>query len=294
MKRFTLILAAVFCLATAAVNAQTYVGDIQESEFYTIPGAFTTNGHPYVVFSTYLDDYHSNYSIYQSDFTTHVTDFNNLGEVYLGYIDYDSYSEDAYLIFTQKLFNTDSHFEYVERIYDFYYDTVYYNNPEDYYIEERDFTKTINIKSTNGSTLWSFDAEEGYRCDCYCFKLDNKYYLLVYESENHSWYSKNYDYKYHLYLISQGQGLTEVKTDLPISVFPSIANRSQQITVELGEGNNAKEVTVVNGLGQVIKRVPVEEGQRQITIPAQELNSGLNVVNTRTEHGRGSCKIIVR
>ena len=68
----------------------------------------------------------------------------------------------------------------------------------------------------------------------------------------------------------------------------------QQITVELGEGNNAKEVTVVNSLGQVIKRVPMEEGQRQITIPAQELNSGLNVVNTRTQQGQGSCKIIVR
>ena len=286
MKRFTLILAAVFCLATAAVNAQTYVGDIQESEFYTIPGAFTATGHPYVVFSSYLDDYHYNYSIYQSDFTTHVTDFNNLGEVYLDYIDYDSYSEDAYLIFTQKLFNTDSHFEYVEHVYDVYYDTW-----------EVNFTKTINIKSTNGSTLWSFDAEEGYQCECYCFRLDNKYYLLVYEGENYHesyGYDYQYDRRYHLYLISQGQGLTEVKTDLPISVFPSIANRSQQITVELGEGNNAKEVMVVNGLGQVIKRVPVQAGQRQIIIPAQELNNGLNVVNTRTEHGQGSCKIIVR
>ena len=296
MKKFTLILAAVFCFATAAVNAQTYVGDIQSSEFYTIPGAFTNNGHAYVVFATYLGDYHYNYSIYQSDFTTHVTDFNNLGEVYLGYIDCDSYSEDAYLIFTQKLFNTDSHFEYVEHIYDVYYDTVYYD-PENYWIQEREFTKTIIIKSTNGSTLWSFDAEEGYQCECYCFKLDNKYYLLVYEGENYH-ESYGYDYQYdrrnHLYLISQGQGLTEVKTDLPISVFPSIANRHQQITVELGEGNNAKEVTVVNSLGQVIKRVPVQEGQRQITIPAQELNSGLNVVNTRTEHGQGSCKIIVR
>ena len=32
---------------------------------------------------------------------------------------------------------------------------------------------------------------------------------------------------------------------------------------------------------------------RQITIPAQELNSGLNVVNSRTQQGQGSCKIIV-
>ena len=120
------------------------------------------------------------------------------------------------------------------------------------------------------------------------FKLDNKYYLEVYEFIP---YEEN---RYHLYYISQSQGFTEVDTPLPISVFPSIANRGQQITVELGEGNNATEVTVVNGLGQVIKRVPVQEGQRQITIPTQELNSGLNVVNTRTLQGQGSCKIIVQ
>jgi hypothetical protein len=70
--------------------------------------------------------------------------------------------------------------------------------------------------------------------------------------------------------------------------------REQQITVELGEGNNARVITVVNELGQVVKRVPVEEGQREVTIPARELNSGLNVVNTRTKQGQGSCKIIVQ
>ena len=73
-----------------------------------------------------------------------------------------------------------------------------------------------------------------------------------------------------------------------------MADRSQQITVELGEGNNAKEITVVNSSGQVVKRVPMEEGQREITISARELGTGLNVVNTRTEQGSGSCKIIVR
>ena len=119
-------------------------------------------------------------------------------------------------------------------------------------------------------------------------KLDNKYYLIISER------NENYEFKEHLYLISQSQGLTKVETELPITVFPSIVNRSQQITVELGEGNNATEVTVINGLGQVIKRMPVQKGQRQVIIPAQDLNNGLNVVNTRTQQGQGSCKIIVR
>lgn len=274
MKRFTLILAAVFCLATAAVNAQTYVGDIQEYEFYTIPGAFTTNGHPYVVYSTYIGDETYNFSICQSDFTTHVTDINLQRFGYF-YADCDNIVENRSLVFTQNLFNSDEHFEYIE-----------YEG----FIQDWDYTITsIHIKSTNGNTLSSFYPDDGFQFfGSLIFKLDNKYYLLLSEK------NENDEYKYPLYLISQSQGLTKVETELPITVFPSIVNRSQQITVELGEGNNATEVTVINGLGQVIRRMPLQKGQRQVTIPAQDLNSGLNVVNTRTQQGQGSCKIIVR
>ena len=275
MKKLTLILAVALCLATAAVNAQTYVGDIDGSFGGCIPGAFSTNGHPYVVYTTMMNEYNDhdfNASIYQSDFTTHVIDINNVRDVY--FIDLDNNSECPCI--TQNVFNSDDNFEYIEYEYE----------GENYYS-----VIAIHIKSSNGNTLWSFNAEEGFHCYCDVFKLDNKYYLLVGENRYNGY---DYEYRYHLYFISQAQGLTEVKTELPISVFPSIARRNQQITVELGEGNNAKEITVVNGLGQVIKRMPVEEGQREITIPAQELNNGLNVLNTRTQQGQGSCKIIVQ
>ena len=97
-----------------------------------------------------------------------------------------------------------------------------------------------------------------------------------------------------IYRIDQTLGLTKVDVNLPFSVFPTLADRSQQIIVELGEGNNAKEITVVNSLGQVVKRVLIEDGQREVTIPAHELGDGLNVINTRTVQGNGSCKIIVQ
>lgn len=263
MKRFTLTLAAIIGLAVA-VNAQTYVGDIEFGEGTGfIPSTFTINGHPYVVQFTYTGEYTADISIYQSDFTMHVVDITNVFSRF-NLLDVDSHNSYS-VCTTQTLFNSDDNFEYIQ-------------------IEN---LSAIHIKSSNGSTLWSFNAEEGYLCYCQALKLDNKYYLVVKEYNGEGENS-------HLYLISQGQGLTKLETELPISVFPSIVNRSQQITVELGEGNNATEVTVINGLGQVIKRMPVEEGQRQVTIPAQELNSGLNVVNTRTQQGQGSCKIIVR
>ena len=269
-----MVLAVVLCLATAAVNAQTYVGDIQSVEFGSIPEEFTTSGHPYVVFSNYFGDEQYNLSIYQSDFTTHVTDIN-LQRFGYYYVDFDNIATSTSLVLTQNLFNSNEHFEYLE--YEgFYQDWLY-------------IITSIHIKSTNGNTLNSFYPENGFRLTgSIIFKLDNKYYLVIEEVND------NDEGKNHLYLIRQNQGLTEVKTELPISVYPSIANRSQQITVELGEGNNAREITVVNELGQVVKRVPVEEGQRDVTIPVRELNSGLNVVNSRTEQGQGSCKIIVQ
>lgn len=279
MKRFTLTLAAIIGFA-AAVNAQTYVGDLEGSLITTIPSEFTTNGHPFVVFRNQLEQF--NLNIYQSDFTTQVTGINTNRNFYIiSYNNYDVSQSGFSLCFTQNLFNSDEHFEYIE--------------VEGEYVEYGDFT-SIHIKSTNGNTLWSFYAEDGYNISEYgfnVFKLENQYYLIFEEYKAADEYYEWED-RIHLYLISQTDGLTKVDAELPISVFPTMPTREQQITVELGEGNNAKEITVVNSLGQVVKRVPVQEGQRQITIPVQGLNSGLNVVNTRTEQGQGSCKIIVR
>ena len=77
-------------------------------------------------------------------------------------------------------------------------------------------------------------------------------------------------------------------------VFPSVADRSQTITVELGEGNNATEVQVVNSVGQVMKTVAVQPGQREVKLRASDLNSGMHIVGTRSRVGQGACKIIVK
>lgn len=77
-------------------------------------------------------------------------------------------------------------------------------------------------------------------------------------------------------------------------VSPTIAEQTDNITVELGEGSNAKEIVVVNGNGQVVKQIPVKNGERQITINAGSLNRGLNILNARGAKGNNNCKIIVK
>ena len=286
MKKFTLVLVTMLCFVSA-VRAQTYVtslaswtsGATTSEDLTGIPSYFTNNGHTHFVKVT-VDNGSSisNCSFYDNDFTTNFLEYEcsiDINDVLIRYWDisnlYSNFSGDSGifpLIFTQNLFNFDDHYEYIE-------------------VGETEW----RIKSTSGSTVQTINAEEGYltQNDGGIMKIDDNYYLILVEKS----FSQDI-HKILFYRIDHIQGLTKVNVELPISVFPTMTTREHQITVELGEGNNAKEVTVVNSLGQVVKRVPIEEGQREITIPTSNFSRGLNVVNTRTEQGQGSCKIIVQ
>ena len=271
MKKITLLFAAMFCFLTIS-EAQTYVGELDNWITSSVPGEFTVNGQTYVTFNQYNEhDWLIGINIYADDFTSHIADIT--GFEYListKIVDYNNgISRSLYC--TQNLFNTDEHFEYFEGDMDSY----------------GNFT-TIRMKSTNGSTLWSYNLEFDL-CDFGVLIINDTFYLVVAGTNCETGEKIS-----HLYLISQPQGLTEIDTPFPISAFPTLLNQEQQITVELGEGNNAKEITVVNSIGQVVKRVPVEEGQRTVTIPANDLNRGLNVLNAKDNRGRSSCKVIVK
>ena len=267
------MVAAIIGFAVA-VNAQTLVTEFAgDQTMFPVPADFTNNGYTHIA-RCYYEGNSSlfNITFYENDFTTQLLQFNgslDLDGLLYGYYDLTNlqYSYDGLpLIFTQNLFNADDNYEYIEV-----------------------FETGWNIKSTNGAVVQAIDTEEGFWTmdGGGIMKIDDVYYLLL-TQRNET------ERKAQIYRIDQTTGITKVDVELPIFVFPTMADRSQQITVELGEGNNAKEITVVNSSGQVVKRVPMEEGQREITISARELGTGLNVVNTRTEQGSGSCKIIVR
>lgn len=286
MKKFTLFL-AVFLGFTTAMNAQNCVNSSLNlsCKIYGIPGLFTINGHTNLL----CVDSPSDFRVYDNDLSTVIFNSNavddNLQEI-LGeardvilrcyYFDFSSgewldrqNEEKNQLYFTQNLFNSDNDYEY-----------LIYNSSWD-----------LSIKSTNGTIIQTLSPEEGYEWHGryqFIFNVDRVFYLGL------GALNDNGSSKILVYRIDQSQGLTKVDMQLPISVFPTMPTREQQITVELGEGNNASEITVVNSLGQVVKRVPVDEGQREVIIPVNDLGTGLNVVNARTDQGQGSCKIIVR
>ena len=287
----------VLCFG-AALKAQTYVGELDRRIEGLIPGCFTSNGHPYLLLFTWDEDENDILRVLESDFVTTVTDIDlesiedHLVDV--DYVDLDAMNGDLELVITQTLFNDDPNYEYIEREreYTVHTDTIWeYNYEEDlpYYVYTwYEFqTKAIRVKSTNGSTVWEYLPEENSDCSIETIlKFDNKFYMILRE--------ENDRVRYQLYLIKQNQGVTKVETPSPLKVFPTLLHRDQQITVELGESNNASEITVVNSVGQVVKRISVEQGQRTVTIPARDLGRGLNVVNSRSSKGQGSCKIIVQ
>lgn len=282
MKKYLITFVAVFCLLTT-VKAQTLTGNYDGMYFGSIPGIFTQNGHPYLVAAWGA----GRLSVFDGTLTA-LADVNNdrvITDAFFMDADASSITISGFhntldhdLLLTQNLFNDDGYFEFLEG---------QSTNPNASHCD------IINIKSSNGTILQSIFSEEGwYFADsktAFVLKIDGNFYLVFRESNYQEELTKHV-----FYLVKQNQGLTKVDVDLPLSVFPTIPTREQQITVELGEGNNATEIIVVNSLGQTVKRIPIEAGQREITIPAGELGSGLNVINARSPQGQGSCKIIVR
>lgn len=281
MKKFASALITILCFAFTSLNAQVYTDYFEGMYIGSIPGLFTTSEHPNLVVAVGI----GKLCILDSELTviTNVDNENRILEAY--YMDADATSitvssfhntSDHGLLLTQTLFNSDGSFEFMEL--------------QDY---ESNHYRTFNIKSSNGTIIQSIQAVEGYffadyRC-AFVVKIENCFYLVLREMK-----ANDETVKHVFYLIKKDHGLTEVDVDLPISVFPTAPTRDQQITVELGEDIDAIEITIVNSLGQVIKRIPLENGQREITIPASDLGTGLNLINTHTQQGQGCCKIIVR
>ena len=79
-----------------------------------------------------------------------------------------------------------------------------------------------------------------------------------------------------------------------MNVSPTIANRSDNITVTLGADSDAKEIRVINAQGQTIKTIPVTEGQKTVTFSAQGMSQGVNIINAPEKGENNTQKIMVK
>lgn len=202
-------------------------------------------------------------------------------------------------IISQNLFNADDAYEYIMPIYTTGLQTTFeqkdYATGEVYQITENYGPRVTgyNIKSENGNTLAtiSFD-EDWYGANRTVYELGTKRYLVV------SLYMWNPSERKSIIYSIDGQNSTGIRqigvVKNSLRVSPTIADRSQMITVEIDNSDNKPhEVRIVNAAGQTLKSIPVPAGQNSVQVSAAELTQGMNIVNVNGTQG-GNCKIIVK
>lgn len=282
MKKTLIVLLTTLVASTISVG-QTEVGTIPSGEeAYIVPRNFTSNNSAKIA----ILDSIGNIAIYNSNFTLERTLTNpiyNQEDKRIG-VDYVNY-DDLILLgndigITQTLFNNDEDYEFIC--------INYYEMGMGYNISGCD------ILSETGNILWSyrFNTDGG---DIYIAKFDNKFYLACIE---YIPIQEEWGFEYHpgntkYFLINNNtQNIQEVAS-LPMNVFPTIANRSQTITVEFENENSAQEIKVINNAGQVVKTIPVAKGQREVKINTSDLK-GLNILHAVGKNAIGNSKIIIK
>lgn len=207
---------------------------------------------------------------------------------------------------SQTLFNGDDAYEYIQPIYD-YYVTMRIEEDRDY-DGEVDFTRTgyeprvtgFNIVSDNGATLQTVSFGNGLYADsdddyCKMLKIDNKHYIVcsVYEEKENG----NRQYYSMLYNITPGTtGIKQVGEPIKTRVYPTVTDRNGTVTVESGgNSDTAREVSVANAAGQTLLRTTIPAGSKAVTIAANRLSQGMNIVTVRgTKDNARSTKVMVK
>ena len=242
--------------------------------------------------------YYSYKTLYTGDWYTYdSTTYTNYTEpCYFTYYDYDnngSLSGEGYgagFYATQTLFNSDEKYEMLithtsqSETIDDEGDFDGDGEIDHRVIESGEFITGYSIISEDGDVIFSINSDyqrnDMYKYgEVYILKANGKFYIY----DGNIWEINR-----------ETSSIKQVAKLKGMRVSPTIAEQTDNITVELGEGSNAKEIVVVNGNGQVVKQIPVKNGERQITINAGSLNRGLNILNARGAKGNNNCKIIVK
>lgn len=225
-------------------------------------------------------------------------------------LDLDLLHQEGSSYLTQTLFNTDAAYEYLFPIYTVEtveehdgatgYDEV---KGKEMVIEKISGTqprltgvKVVNDAGATVTTI-SFDSNfsiyYGSSISPDVFDLGGKKYLAF-----NGYIQKSADESVSAIVIysidSETSAVRQVAMETGMRVNPTIAHRSDMITVSLeGDSNKVRKVRVVNAAGKTVKVVNVPAGQRSIQLHANELSNGLNIVNVEGE-AANTCKVIVR
>lgn len=280
MKRFYLIAALLSMTLMANAQLQDTGKSLTERYQYVTPRQFTYGSKLFIYTMTKEGDgenMKTTFTIYNDDIEK-IHSFVASGDIEdPDFMNYDEYSgpEEGFRI-SQTLFNTDEKYEYIR----YEYENNSEEKPHGFSIVQEDGTILQTIRSTNEISNVAI------------LKLNGKLYLDVAEiiGEDSNW---GYILTDVFYRIDQkANSIKRIDTPMGMVVRPAIADRNEQITVDLD--SDAREIQVVNAAGQTVKRIPVGEGERQVTFNTRGLGSGVNVVRATGRNRQASSKFIVK
>ncbi len=207
----------------------------------------------------------------------------------------------AYLT-SQTLFNTDSKYEIIRPIYtvvkqwegesEIYDDRIGMYVP----VKEVDYSTVmegLEIVSEDGNILNTLHFEgKGNTSDIDIMNLNGKIYLIIDRTEH---IMGRYIKKVVFYRIDNKSTSIEKVMQLEgVNVFPTLARKDDTITVSIeGDENAEVAVSVIGANGQVLNSGRLGAGERQMTLPANKMNSGLNIIKVQKGGQTSNTKVLV-
>ena len=213
----------------------------------------------------------------------------------LSIMDFNTSVDGESIDLTQTLFNSDEAYEYIMPIIT---STSTYREEDRDGDGEIDYKKTdytndytgFQIKSSNGQIIQTINIDNGYSLDyLYLFKINDKNYLMA------RIHNEDYEEEMLFYPIkSNTSGVSPLGAPTTVKVAPRIANRPESFTVEIdGENNAPRIVEVANMAGQIVWKQKVSAGQNTLSISADRLSKGVNIIRVNGKQTE-TCKVIVK
>ncbi|MCQ2074403.1 MAG: T9SS type A sorting domain-containing protein [Bacteroidaceae bacterium] len=209
----------------------------------------------------------------------------------------------AYLT-SQTLFNTDSKYEIIRPIYtvvkQWEDESTFYDNTIGMYVPAKEVYYTsmmtgIEIVSEDGNVLNTlhFEGKLNTR-DIDIMNLNGKIYL-IHIQESFDYTTEKYIRKTVIYRVDNKSTSIEKVMQLEgVNVFPTLARRDDVITVSIeGDENAEVAVSVIGANGQVLNSGRLGAGERQMTLPANKMNSGLNIIKVQKGGQTSNTKVLV-
>ena len=262
--------------------------------------ALTTNG-LYQVFKDYIRTYGGNW-VERKEYNAYST--NSIIELGIGNCE-NSLSGDEFVQATQTLFNNDEAYEYICPIHETHQSGEVRKEDRDgdgeidrYETSYSVYVTGFKVISESGATLSTVSFGNNLVSRNYYYSnlitINDKRYLQFGVSEfSNGSYGASYNIFYKI--DRNASSIRQMGAPVKTKVYPTVADRNETITVEVGGNAADREVFVHNAAGQTVFRQTVPAGQTTVQVNAAMLSRGLNVVSVKSgKGGSEACKVIVK